>query len=236
MKIRLKKLALVAVAIGALLVVATPSNAGFQITFTTGAFTQTIVDNTGLDTNPAVNVIQANFTLDGYSINVQASTNTPGVGLNAVQTANSITVTNLSATNALVIDVQATGYNLGTNSGTLTNSESTSSLNSGATASAVSQVNGGQQSTAVTLVGPTVSGSGATMESVSLTTPFTLDSIMTLTSTPNTNANNITWTTSVAGTNIPPPPIPAPTDLLLLISGSPALGLGYLLRRRMLRA
>jgi len=209
-----------------------PSNAGFTVTLTSGVNPAAVItDNSAgppADLNPATNAILSVLSYAGYNITLSSSTNTPGVGGMAQQTANTITVANVSGTTPLKIDVQATGYTLGSSTGLLTNSESTSLLSGSSSAAAFSTVNGGQPSPTVTLTGPTVSASGITTEGVALTPTFTLDSIMTLSNLAVGGTDNITWTTSVVA--------PAPTDLMLLLSSSPALGLGYWLRRRTLRA
>jgi hypothetical protein len=259
-----KFLLLTALAVAAVASSASLAHATFQVTLTANSTSQEAIYNgtgltsggsqAGTGTVTSTSTLEINgreeiqinsFLFQGYQVTVTAQTNTPGgnvpgSGVEALQTANTITVTNLTGTtNPLLIDVFSNGFNIfpsGANV-VMTNSISSTELDpnspTDSTATAVSLLNGASPTPAATLNGSAAisnssPGNAATKENLTLVTvPFSLDSDLTLSNLALGGTANITWTTTVA--------VPAPAGLMLALSGLPVLSLGYWLKRRRVR-
>jgi hypothetical protein len=255
--------ALVVVAVAS---IASPAHASFDVSlqetgFTTGsaifngtgltaggagqAGTGTVTSTSSILLNGREQISINSFLFGGYQITVTATTNTPGgnvpgSGTVALQTANTITVTNLSAsTNPLTIDVFSDGFNI-FSAGTqvnIVNSISSTELDpnspTDSSASAVSLLNGGSPTLAAKLSGSaaitsSAPGSASTNESLILgTSPFSIDSKLTISNLALGATANVTWTTIVSA--------PAPAGLRLALSGLALLTLGFCLKRRQVR-
>jgi len=248
--------AVMALAISAIAVGASPARADFHVTLSSSPASAqtTIFGNPGSEDfgNTSTTLINGreqiqitSFLYAGYQISVQATTNTPGgnvpgQGIVALQTANTLSVTNLSgATNPLTIDVFSDGFNIFpvgsqlivSNSISSTELDPNSPINS--SASAVSLVNGSSPTSPATLNGSAAisllsPGSAGTSEVIVLgASPFNLTSRLTISNLALGATANVTWTTTVAA--------PVPAGLVLVLSGLPALGLGRWWKHRQTR-
>jgi len=212
------------------------AKATYQVTLTSGSSTAVVNDNnspagTFSDTNVLTNFIDfgggGTVTFAGYSISFTGNTNTPGVGGVALQTSQTITITNTGgAANPLTIDVFADGYLPGLSNPSklaVSNSISTSLITNGATGSATTLINGGGAgltTTTVSVTGPTISGSAQspTLITIPTATPFSMTSRLVISGLTTAGAQaNLTWTSAATTA------VPEPGSLILLACGLPVL-------------
>ena len=236
-------LLLVALLAGAAILAApTQAKATYEVILTSGTHTLTITDNEVapvLDTNPATNGIGfSDLSFAGYTIDFSGSTNTPAAGGLALQTQNTLTVTaDTTAVSPLLIDVFANGYTLGLSPGmyalAVNNGISSTLLQGTASASALTEVNGGgaglttaSASISGPILPPTTDSAGSPTLGTPLTAnPFSLDSVLTINNLALGGSADITWTSTA---NV----VPAPGALVLLASGIPVLAGAWLKRRK----
>lgn len=238
----MKNLMFLAVLAAALLSSAGTALAGFQVTVTAGASSQTIVDNDGNDSDGAVGTIDFDFTVGGYQFRgVLSETNSSGTqalsfvdaNLNRVSGTTATTVSIVASANGFLVPTGDVGATTG----------STFGLQSGSNPASVKVST--YIDTTNTLAGATPGGTlvGSQTGNVSHSTDPSIDlddySTLSIGSSPYTLTLKLEATFASSGTNridmdgsFSVSALPVPPALALLASALPIAGFALWRRRK----
>lgn len=217
------------------------AHAAFAVTLSVAGFSsQTIDDNGAGDTNPLLNFIGAQGTIDGYNYQLTANTNPPngGFGGQFVVQQNILVTANSTTFDPLVVVTSATGFNTnGPSPVTLQvfNALAESNFDRGvATATTTVTPPGGAGGTTpvATVLGGTIPASSDTTSRVlvssnpfSISNRLTISGLTRLDSDPAGPQFNGTLTSTALQVQV----VPAPAGIVLAFTAVPLFGL---LRRR----
>ena len=217
---------------------APPAHAAFSVKVTVGANVRTVLDNGVGDTDHAVGRISTNFTLAGYSFNLNATTDEPGVSGAGTLTNGTIAIRRASsavANNTATVQLISTNFNLASvgQKVLVSNAISSTLLRGSATATGTSTYDG--HATGAASIHGAIGGAphpfGADATSLVVTTlhhPATISNTLTLTGLSRLNSDSLT-DANVNLTTTATAVVPAPPALALLASGLP---LAVFMRRR----
>jgi len=238
----LKQLTLAAVAAVAVFCAPSSAKAAFVMTITvldantnTVIASETINDNntpagTATDLSPAVGRIIFDGSIGGFDIQTSTGTsNAPGTPTLAQLTINNLSIDSdglaVGDNRTVVITLSDTGFTSPLGAATVESQLSTTQLPTGTTVDFVSQLNGVDLSP---LGLGTVGGTRVTDQVTIGTNPFTLANVTTFT----VLGQGLNTGLTIQTTGLTAVAVPAPAGLLLALTGLPALGFGYMLRRR----
>ncbi len=218
-------------AVTAALAVPAASQAAFMVTFSvSGQPSIVIVDNGAGDTNPTANRIGFSGTIDGFNVDIDATSNSPTGGIGGARIQQNLLVTTVGGApaNPLVVDVFSDGFTLGAGPVRLTNAISESTFDPVGVATATSTISPGGTTAPATVSSGRVPDAQSSILVTNTTSPFSLSNSTTISGLQGNGSQfNGTVTTTA---NLAVNAVPAPSALLLGLLGVPAFGL---LRRRL---
>jgi hypothetical protein len=241
----LLKLGAFTAALAVAVLCATPAQAAFKIRISDGINTVTAIDNVQNDSSNTLGSISYTDTtsFNGYSIVVTVGTSKPLAPNSSNLAFEDIAITATFSTpssgnfsNKLTVDLTDTGFNLNS----VNNTQLSATIGNNSSSSSISETFQAWVDPSNTEFGGIPNGGGGTTGTAQLTAgggdPHNTSTVNWTGTDPFSMSTRTVLTFGVAGTasidNNNRVVTPAPAGLLLLLSGSPMLGLGYWLRRR----